>query len=86
MNIFDIHTQYEHEETPNNLKVALIQQKELSADRSGQTIFGAAMVHFQNWKPGVRNYFKVIQNAYNFCVILSFPLIWVHIATQFWNF
>ena len=60
MNIFDIHTQHEHEEMPKNLKVALTQQKELSADRSGQTIFGAAMVHFQNWKPGVRNYFKVI--------------------------
>ena len=59
MIVFDIHTQHVHEETPNNLKTALIQQKELSADQSGQTIFDAAMVHFQNWKPGVLNYFVV---------------------------
>ena len=70
-NLFDINTKHEHVETPDNLKVALIQQKELSADQSGQTIFGAAMVHFQNWKPGVLNYFKVIwkQLGEKFCSI-----------------
>ena len=60
MNVFDIHTKHEHTETPDNLKVALIQQKELSADRSGQTIFDAEMVHFQGSKPAVVNYIKVI--------------------------
>ena len=60
MNVFDIHTKYEHTETPDKLKVALIQQTELSADRSGQTIFDAEMVHFQGSKPAVVNFIKVI--------------------------
>ena len=66
MNIFDINTQHEHEETPDNLKVALIQQKELSADQSGQTIFDALMVHFQGSKQEFINYCKVIYNTYRF--------------------
>ena len=66
MNIFDIHSQYVHEETPDNLKVALIQQKELSADQSGQTIFDAEMVHFQGLKHEFINYCKVIYNTYRF--------------------
>ena len=66
MNIFDIHSQYEHEEMPDNLKVALIQQKELSADQSGQTIFDVEMVHFQGSKQEFINYCKVIYNTYRF--------------------
>ncbi len=60
MNIFKIHTQHEHKETPNNLEIALIQRKELSADQSGQTIFDAEMVHFQGSKAEFINYCKVI--------------------------
>ena len=66
MNIFDIHSQHEHEEMPDNLKVALIQQKELSADQSGQTIFDALMVHFQGSKQEFINYCKVIYNTNRF--------------------
>ena len=66
MNIFDIHSQYEHEEMPDNLKVALIQQKELSADQSGQTIFDAEMLHFPGSKQEFINYCKVIYNTNRF--------------------
>ena len=64
-NVFDIHTKHEHTETPENLKVALIQQAELSADHSGQTIFDAEKVHFQGSKPAVVNFIKVIWNIYS---------------------
>ena len=74
MNIFDIHSQYEHEEMPDNLKVALIQQKELSADQSGQTIFDAEMVHFQGSKQEFINYCKVIYNTYRFFGTLNIIL------------
>ena len=66
MIVFDIHTQHVHEETPNNLKTALYQQKELSADQSGQTIFDAEMVHFQGSKQEFINYCKVIYNTNRF--------------------
>ena len=61
-NLFDIRTDHEHVETPDNLKVALIQQKELSADHSGQTIFDVEMAHFEGSKAAATNYIKVIQN------------------------
>ena len=64
MNVFDIHTQHEHVEMLENLKVALIQQKELSADQSGETIFDVEMAHFQDSKPAVINFIKVIFNSY----------------------
>ena len=60
-NLFDIRTQHEHVETPDNLKVALIQEKDVSADHSGQTIFDVEMAHFDGSKAAATNYIKVIQ-------------------------
>ena len=60
-NLFDIHSKHEHVETPDNLKVALIQQKDVSADHSGQTIFDVEMAHFDGSKAAATNYIKVIQ-------------------------
>ena len=60
-NLFDIRTQHEHVETPDNLKVALIQEKDVSADHSGQTIFDVELAHFDGSKAAATNYIKVIQ-------------------------
>ena len=62
-NIFDIHCKYEHEEKPDNLKTALINEKETSSDQSGPTIFDILMSHFQDSKSAVVIYLKVILNT-----------------------
>ena len=57
---FDVDSQHEHRERPNNLKIALIHERELTSDHSGPTIYDIELVHYLQSKPEFLYYLKVI--------------------------
>ena len=59
---FDVSSQHEHSERPDNLKIALIQERELTSDHSGPTIYDIEFVHYLRSKPEFLYYLKVIYN------------------------
>ena len=57
---FDVSSQHGHSERPNNLKIALIHERELTSDHSGPTIYDIELVHYLQSKPELFYYLKVI--------------------------
>ena len=57
---FDVDSQHEHRERPNNLKIALIHERELTLNHSGPTIYDIELVHYLQSKPEFLYYLKVI--------------------------
>ena len=58
MDFFQPCTKYVHEEEADNLKVALLQEKEESSDKSGPTIYEQLSEHLKS-KSKVTLYMKV---------------------------